>query len=123
MQDKLYTALIPILKVRDLQAEVFFYLQLGFEISYDSESFKAVKYLDCVEFGLSRKDDVNVEDVLQHFTWQIAVRSVQEVLDICHEKSLKVVQDLQKETYDFGDIWMIAVKSPNGYDVVFEGGL
>lgn len=123
MKGKLYSALIPILKVRDLDAEVAFYLSLGFAISYDSEGFKAVRYLDCVEFGLSRKDDINVEDVSQHFTWQIAVSSVQEVLDICREKNLEVVQELKKATYDFGDIWIIVVKSPNGYDVVFEGDL
>ena len=98
-----------------------FYLLLGFELSYNGEDFKAITYADCIEFGLSRKADVNVEGVSQHFTWQIAVNSVQEVLDICREKNLEVVQGPKKYTYDFGDVWTIIVKSPNGYDVVFEG--
>ena len=123
MKTKLYTMLIPILKVKDLDAEVAFYLSLGFELSYDDEDFKAIKYSDCIEFGLSRKSDVNVEGGSQHFTWQIAVNSVQEVLDLCREKNLEVVQDLKKYTYDFGDVCTITVKSPNGYDVVFEGDL
>ena len=123
MKRKLYTMLIPILKVKDLDAEVAFYLSLGFELSYDDEDFKAIKYADGIEFGLSRKDDVNIEAVSRHFTWQIAVNSVQEVLDICREKNLEMVQDLKKYTYDFGDVCTITVKSPNGYGVVFEGDL
>ena len=123
MKSKLYTMLIPILKVKDLDAEVAFYLSLGFELSYNGEDFKAIKYADCIEFGLSSKNDVNVEGVSQHFTWQIAVNSVQEVLDICREKNLEIVQGLKTYTYDFGDVCTITVKSPNGYDVVFEGDL
>ncbi|RKU33254.1 hypothetical protein C6499_01875 [Candidatus Poribacteria bacterium] len=123
MKSKLYTMLMPILKVKDLDAEVAFYLSLGFELSYDDEGFKAIQYGDSIEFGLSRKADVNIEEVSRHFTWQIAVNSVQTILDICREKNLEVVQDLKKYTYDFGDIYTITVKSPNGYDVVFEGDL
>ena len=123
MKHELYTMLIPILKVKDLGAEVAFYLSLGFELSYNGEDFKAIKYADCIEFGLSSKNDVNIESVSQHFTWQIAVNSVQEVLDICCEKNLEVVQGLKTYTYDFGDVCTITVKSPNGYDVVFEGDL
>lgn len=123
MKNNLYTMLIPILKVKDLDAEVGFYLSLGFELSYNDADFKAIKYEDCIEFGLSRKADVNIESVSQHFTWQIAVDSVQEVLGICHEKNLEVVQGLKKYTYDFGEVCTITVKSPNGYHVVFEGDL
>ena len=123
MKSKLYTMLMPILKVKDLDAEVAFYLSLGFELSYDDEEFKAIQYGDSIEFGLGRKADVNVEKVSQHFTWQIAVNSVQAILDICHEKNLEVVHGLKKYTYDFGDICTITVKSPNGYDVIFEGDL
>ena len=123
MKSKLYTMLIPILKVKDLDTEVAFYLSLGFELSYNGEDFKAVKYADCIEFGLSSKNDVNVEGVSQHFTWQIAVNSVQEVLEICREKNLEIVQGLKTYTYDFGDVCTITVKSANGYDVVFEGDL
>ena len=123
MNNELYTMLIPILKVKDLDAEVTFYLSLGFELSYDGEDFKGIKYADCIEFGLGRKTDINVEEVSRHFTWQIAVNGVQEVLDMCREKNIKIVQDLKKYTYDFGDVYTIIVKSPNGYDVVFEGDL
>ena len=112
MKSKLYTMLMPILKVKDLDAEVAFYLSLGFELSYDDEGFKAIQYGDSIEFGLSRKADVNIEEVSRHFTWQIAVNSVQTILDICREKNLEVVQDLKKYTYDFGDIYTITVKSP-----------
>lgn len=123
MKSRLYTMLMPILRVKDLDAEVAFYLSLGFKLSYDDEDFKAIQYGDNIEFGLGRKSDVNVEAVSQHFTWQIAVNSVQEVLDICGEKNLEVVQGLKKYTYDFGDVCTIIVRSPNGYNVVFEGDL
>ena len=76
MRSELYTMLIPILKVKDLDAEGAFYRSLGFELSYNGEDFKAIKYADCIEFGLGRKADVNIENVLRHFTWQIAVNSV-----------------------------------------------
>lgn len=66
MESKLYTMLMPILKVKDLGAEVAFYLSLGFELSYDDEKFKAIQYGDNIEFGLSHKADVNVEKVSQH---------------------------------------------------------
>ena len=123
MKSELYTMLMPILKVKDLDAEVVFYLSLGFELSYDGEDFKAIQYADTIEFGLGRKADVNVEEVSRHFTWQIAVNSVQAVLDMCREKNLQIVQGLKTYTYDFGDVCTIIVKSPNGYDVVFEGDL
>jgi hypothetical protein len=58
MKSKLYTMLTPILKAKDLDAEVAFYLLLGFELSYNGEDFKAITYADCIEFGLSRKADV-----------------------------------------------------------------
>lgn len=115
--------LMPILKVKNLDAEVEFYQLLGFELSYNGEDFKAIKYAENIEFGLGSKDDFNIEHISPYFTWQIAVNSVQEVLDICREKNLEVVQNLKKYTYDFGDVWIIIVKSPNGYDVVFEGDL
>ena len=123
MNSKLYTMLMPILKVKDLDAEVAFYLSLGFELSYDAEEFKAIKYADTIEFGLGRKADVNIKEVSRHFTWQIAVNSVQSVLDMCREKNLQILGDLKKYTYDFGDVYTITVKSPNGYDVIFEGDL
>ena len=123
MKSKLYTMLMPILKVKDLDAEVEFYRLLGFELSYNGEDFKAIKYAENIEFGLGGKADFNVEYISPYFTWQIAVSSVQAVLDICREKDFEVVQDLKKYTYDFGDVWTIIVKSPNGYDVVFEGDL
>ncbi len=123
MKSKLYTMLMPILKVKDLDAEVEFYRLLGFELSYNGEDFKAIKYGENIEFGLGGKEDFNVEHISPYFTWQIAVNSVQAVLDICREKDLEVVQNLKGYTYDFGDVWTITVKSPNGYDVVFEGDL
>ena len=123
MKSELYIMLIPILKVKDLDAEVAFYLSLGFELSYNSKDFKAIKCEDRIDFGLSRKDDVNVEAVSQHFTWQIAVSSVQGVLDICRKENFEIVEGLKTYTYDFGDVYTIIVKSPNGYDVVFEGDL
>ena len=95
MNSKLYTMLMPILKVKDLDAEVAFYLSLGFELSYDAEEFKAIKYADTIEFGLGRKADVNIKEVSRHFTWQIAVNSVQSVLDMCREKNLQIVGDLK----------------------------
>ena len=123
MKSKLYTMLMPILKVKDLDAEVEFYRLLGFELSYNGEDFKAIKYAENIEFGLGSKEDFNVEHISPYFTWQIAVNSIQEILDICREKGLEVGQNLKKYTYDFGDVWTIIVKSPNGYDVVFEGDL
>ena len=45
-----------------LDAEVAFYLLLGFELSYNGEDFKAITYADCIEFGLSRKADVKDAD-------------------------------------------------------------
>lgn len=90
MKSKLYTMLMPILKVKDLDAEVAFYFSLGFELSYDDEEFKAIRYGDSIEFGLSRKADVNVEKVSQHFTWQIAVNSVQTVLDIAMRETWRL---------------------------------
>ncbi len=62
-------------------------------------------------------------NVFRNLTWQIAVNGVQEVLDMCREKNIKIVQDLKKYTYNFGDVYTIIVKSPNGYDVVFESDL
>ncbi len=119
-----YTTLLPILYIKDLQAEKEFYLKLGFELSYEDFSelpnFIALKFGDNVEFGLEQKDNFDVSKAGQVLVWQIGVDDINKVLKICHDKGIPIIQAPQTHNYKSFSNQDLIIKSPNGYRVTFE---
>ncbi len=125
----LYSILSPILFVKDLVAEKEFYLKLGFEVSYGGErlpsgevyeDFIGLKYGDCIEFGIEKKENFDFKDVSRVLTWQISTSSLKEVLKLCGKYGIKVTQEPKVVVKDW-NLWEVEVQSPNGYEVTFEG--
>ncbi len=119
-----YTSLLPILFVKDLQTEKEFYLKLGFEISYEDFSelpnFIAIKYGDCIEFGLEKRDEFHASKAGQVLVWQIGVDDINKVLKICQDSGFPIFQPLQTHNYKSFSNQDLIIKTPNGYRVIFE---
>ncbi|MDA0748995.1 MAG: VOC family protein, partial [bacterium] len=113
----MFTQLLPVLYVPDLDAEVKFYQVLGFSISHQDGDFVAMKFGTSILFGLQRREGFRVEGILPQMVWQIGVRSASEVYVLCVEKGLPVVYEPRMEAWG---CWTVAVRSPGGYEVVFE---
>lgn len=117
----MYTRLQPILYVRHLEAEKEFYRKLGFSIIHEEDDFTAISHGDTILFGLQvKKERGNATSAEQQFIWQIGTRSVEAVCQLCEKEGLSIGEGPLLQGW--GE-WTVAVHSPNGYRVVFEGPL
>ena len=114
----MYTRLQPILHVFDLEAEKDFYLKLGFTVTYESEDFAAISFGEGILFGLQRKQDSDPSLFEQQAVWQIGADSIEAVHQICQRENLDVIASPSPQ--EWGE-WVLKVRSPNGYAVLFEG--
>lgn len=131
LRPPLFTLLTPILYVKDLVAEKRFYLDLGFTLSYSGETlpsgekfpgFLGLKYGQTIEFGLEQKNSFDVRKVSQQIVWQISANSLETIIKLCKKKGIKIFQQPKQIVKDW-HLWEMKVKSPNGYEVAFEGPL
>lgn len=113
-----YTRLQPHLSVKDVSAEKAFYVQLGFEVPYESSGFVAIGYGDAILFGLREDGGSDPERLAEQLYWQVGVEQVGDVERICKAKGLEIVQ--MPELQSWGE-WIMKVRSPNGIVVGFEG--
>lgn len=113
-----YTRLQPHISIRDVGAEKDFYVQLGFEVAYESQGFVAIGYGDSILFGLREDSSSDPERLAEQIYWQIGVQRVREVEDTCKARGLDIVQE--PELQSWGE-WIMKVRSPNGIVVGFEG--
>lgn len=114
-----YTQLQPVLYVADLEAEKAFYSSLGFSVKDETKMFASVSSESGILFGLLLKSDFRLVNFNQQLVWQIGVISIQTVFEICQREQLSIEEYPNLE--DWGE-WTMAVASPNGWRVVFEGG-
>lgn len=120
-KQSLFESIVPILYIADLKAEVAFYEKLGFKISYQGDEFPnfiAVKNGD-VEFGLEKKESFNPDEVENSFYWQMEVRSLKEILNICQKETLKFTKPTCY--WERMDAWEMTIDTPNGYKFHLEG--
>ncbi len=115
----LYTRLQPVLYVHDLEAEKAFYAKLGFTVKDETATFASVTNGDTLLFGLLYNANFRLVNYGQPLVWQIGVNSVQAVYEICERGKLKIEE--MPELQDWGE-WTMAIGSPNGWYVTFEGG-
>ncbi len=114
----MFTRLQPILFVHDLASEMNFYTLLGFQASHQTQDFVAVSAGESILFGLQAQPDFDPPSAAIQMIWQIGLRSVRDAYALCVEAELPIKDEPAR--MDWGE-WTMAVESPNGYRVVFEG--
>jgi catechol 2,3-dioxygenase-like lactoylglutathione lyase family enzyme len=111
--------LVPILHVKDPDAERRFYERLGLRTTYEGPEYPGFISVgnDHVEFGLSRHPDA--EPTAAGMTWQLGVTDADAAIAACEQLGLSFIVDVQRPRED----WIyrvIEVKSPNGMRVLLE---
>ena len=113
--------LVPIIYVKDLDAEVQFYETFGFQISYQGDEFPnfiAIAQGD-LEFGIERKETFNADEANRSILWQFQVDDLSEAVRICQRSSYKHTPPVKY--WEAADGWEMQVWSPNGYTINLEG--
>ncbi|WP_432544777.1 VOC family protein [Kineococcus sp. SYSU DK002] len=105
---------LPVLPVRDLDAEVAFYEALSFHVQHREDGFAALER-DQVLFGL-RAVDVTVPP--PGLSWQLEVDDVAGVLEAALSAGV-VVREAPRQQPS-GD-WTLRLATPAGYELVVEG--
>ena len=116
-----FKKLVPIIYVKDLDAEVKFYETFGFQISYQGDEFPnfiAIAQGD-LEFGIERKDTFNADEANRSILWQFQVDDLSEAVRICQRSSYKYTPP--EKYWEAADGWEMQVWSPNGYTINLEG--
>jgi catechol 2,3-dioxygenase-like lactoylglutathione lyase family enzyme len=141
----LITRLVPILVVRDLDAERAFYEALGLRVTYEGPEYPDFIGLgnEAVEFGLerpkspsdpSRADggpardadgeparDADGEPARERvLTWQLGVTNVDEAVARCGAAGLAFTIEVHEPRPDWR-YRTLKLRSPSGFDVVLEG--
>ena len=111
----MYTRLQPILLVRDLAGEARFYERLGFTLAAHGPDFASASYGEQILFGLQRDAGAALG---RDLVWQIGCTSVAAVARRCAAEGIELAEPLTEQPW--GE-WTMAVESPNGYRVIFEG--
>ena len=118
----MFTRLVPILRVADLEAEKRFYTSLGLSVTYEGPEypdFIAVGTGD-IEFGIERGTDFEPDRAGSVLTWQLGVADVDTAAETCRsaglEPELTVHNPAPGWTYR-----TLRLHSPNGYQVLLEG--
>ncbi len=138
----LITRLVPILVVRDLDAERAFYEALGLRVTYEGPEYPDFIGLgnEAVEFGLERPKSPSDtpradggpapgrgqpgkrtaparERVL---TWQLGVTNADEAVARCEAAGLAFTIEVHEPRPDWR-YRTLKLRSPSGFDVVLEG--
>ncbi len=124
MVKKLFDMLVPIIYVKDLQSEKQFYLDLGFEISYEGKkfpNFMGIKCGDKIEFGLEKRENLDIEEVNKLFFWQMTVNDLNKLKILCNKKGIKILRNGKVNVRKDWQYSEITIESPNGYKLNIEG--
>jgi catechol 2,3-dioxygenase-like lactoylglutathione lyase family enzyme len=119
-QASLFTRLVPVLKVGDLQAEREFYERLGLPVTYEGDEYPDFVAFgnEALEFGIQTADAAN--DPPSVLTWQIGVSDIDAAAARCREACLA----FEVERVDPAPGWTyrrLLLISPSGYRVALEG--
>ena len=117
----IFKKLVPIIYVKDLDAEVKFYETFGFHISYQGDEFPhfiAMAQGD-LEFGIGRKDTFDADEANRSILWQFQVDDLSEAVRICQQSTYKHTPP--EKYWEAADGWEMQVWSPNGYKINLEG--
>jgi hypothetical protein len=101
-----------------VETEKQFYVRLGFKVAYEAPGFVALAFGEKLLFGLQEDELADPKALELQMYWQIGVRSVSELAGHCERERIAVETPMALQSW--GE-WTLALCSPNGYRVVFEG--
>jgi catechol 2,3-dioxygenase-like lactoylglutathione lyase family enzyme len=115
----LITKLVPILHVRDPDAERRFYVQLGLRTTYEGPEYPGFIAVgnDAVEFGLSRRP--GADPAVSGLTWQLGVSDADAAITACERSGLSFEVTVEQPRVDW-TYRIVKVQSPNGIEVLLE---
>ena len=119
----LFNRIIPILFVSDLEAERYFYLRLGFQVTYEGPEYPQFLALGHgpVEFGIERKPGFRTDSPDHVLTWQFGVGDIAAARRRLTEAGVPYSEQLMTPSSDW-QYRVLHARTPNGYHLLLEEG-
>lgn len=119
----LFSRIIPILFVGDLQAERKFYEALGFQVTYEGPEYPYFLALGSgkIEFGIEWRRDFSPGVVDRVLTWQFGVSDLDEAKKRLADAGVRYREELMAPSPDW-QYRVLHARTPNGYHLLLEEG-
>jgi catechol 2,3-dioxygenase-like lactoylglutathione lyase family enzyme len=119
----LFSRIIPILFVEDLQAERNFYVRLGFQVTYEGPEYPHFLALGHgpVEFGIEWRDGFSAAAPDHVLAWQFGVSDIEAAKKQLAEAGVPYTEELMTPAGDW-QYRVLHARTPNGYHLLLEEG-
>jgi catechol 2,3-dioxygenase-like lactoylglutathione lyase family enzyme len=119
----LFSRIIPILFVGDLQAERRFYEALGFHVTYEGPEYPYFLALGHgkLEFGIEWRADFSAASPDRVLTWQFGVSDLELAKKRLDEAGVRYREELMAPSADW-QYRVLHARTPNGYHLLLEEG-
>lgn len=119
----LFSRIIPILFVADLQAERDFYVSLGFDVTYAGPEYPYFIALGHgkIEFGIEWRRDFSPSGPDKVLTWQFGVSDIELAKKRLTEAGVRYREELMAPGPDW-QYRVLHARTPNGYHLLLEEG-
>jgi catechol 2,3-dioxygenase-like lactoylglutathione lyase family enzyme len=119
----LFSRIIPILFVGDLQAERQFYEALGFQVTYEGPEYPYFVALGHgqIEFGIEWRRDFSHTVLDRVLTWQFGVSDLDLAKKRLTEAGVRFREELMTPSPDW-QYRVVHARTPNGYHLLLEEG-
>jgi catechol 2,3-dioxygenase-like lactoylglutathione lyase family enzyme len=119
----LFSRIIPILFVGDLQAEREFYERLGFHVTYEGPEYPYFLSLGNgkIEFGIEWRADFSPAAPDRVLTWQFGVSDLDLARKRLEEAGVRYREELMTPSADW-QYRVLHARTPNGYHLLLEEG-
>jgi catechol 2,3-dioxygenase-like lactoylglutathione lyase family enzyme len=119
----LFSRIIPILFVGDLQAERQFYEALGFHVTYEGPEYPYFVALGHgqIEFGIEWRRDFSHTVLDRVLTWQFGVSDLDLAKKRLAEAGVRYREELMTPSPDW-QYRVVHARTPNGYHLLLEEG-
>jgi catechol 2,3-dioxygenase-like lactoylglutathione lyase family enzyme len=118
-----FSRIIPILFVGDLQAERDFYLRLGFQVTYEGPEYPYFLALGHgpLEFGIEWREGFSPLRPDEVLTWQFGVSDFELARKRLDEAGINYREELMAPREDW-QYRVLHARTPNGYHLLLEEG-
>jgi catechol 2,3-dioxygenase-like lactoylglutathione lyase family enzyme len=119
----LFSRIIPILFVSDLEAERDFYVRLGFHVTYEGPEYPHFLALGhgAVEFGIERKAGFRTDLPDHVLTWQFGVSDITAARSCLTGAGVAFSEQVMQPSADW-TYRVLHARTPNGYHLLLEEG-
>ena len=119
----LFSRIIPILFVSDLQAERDFYVRLGFHVTYEGAEYPYFLALGHgqLEFGIEWRQGFSPARPDQVLTWQLGVSDLEQAKKQLEIAGVRYREELMTPSQEW-QYRVLHARTPNGYHLLLEEG-